>query len=126
MKRLALCALLASLISTAWAQASLVIQRCPLAGFTHHEAPALWNDIREGDRLELSLERANSHDAQAVLVRWREQTIGYLPRTLNGAIARALAEREPLEAFVHKRREHPDPRRRIEIEIRMPLEGSHE
>lgn len=97
--------------------ARLVIQRSPLAGFTHHAASALWAELREGDALQLEHEPGNSHDAQAVKVLWRGQMLGYLPRTDNGALARALHQGLTLEARISRLREHPDPRRRIEVEI---------
>ena len=84
-----LCLALMGLSQRSPAQASLVIQRCPLAGFTHHEAPHLWTSLNEGDALDLALEPGNPHDGQAVRVLWQGQTLGYLPRSLNGAIARA-------------------------------------
>lgn len=120
-----LCSILAFAPSTGWSQGSLVIQRCPLAGFTYHQAPQLWTDLREGDELILMLERENAHDSQAVRVTWRDQTIGYLPRNLNGAIARALDGGIRLNAHILHLREHPDPRRRVEIEIRVLLDSAN-
>lgn len=43
--------------------------------------------------------------------------LGYLPRSANGAIARALHAGLALDARIGRLREHPDPRRRIELEI---------
>lgn len=103
--------------STAASAGRLIIQRCPLAGFTHHAAPALQGQLAEGDRLELVFERANLHDPQAVQIRWQGQLLGYLPRSDNGALARALHQGLSLEARISRLREHPDPRKRIEIEI---------
>lgn len=105
----------------AFGQSSLVVQRTPIAGFKHHHAQALWSELREGDVLTLIAEPANAHDAQAIRVDWQGQSLGYLPRTLNGAVSRALAEGAPLSARIRRLREHPDPRRRIEIEILLPL-----
>ncbi len=113
-------ALLALLLLTTPAlaqQARLVLQRCPLAGFSHHAAAELWPGLREGDPLTLSHERTNPHDAQTVRVDWQGQALGYLPRTDNGAIARALARGQTLDARISRLREHPDPRKRIEIEV---------
>lgn len=112
-----LCCMLALAPAAGWPQGRLVIQRCPLAGFTYHQAPQLWMDLREGDELSLTLERDNPHDSQAVRVTWRDHTIGYLPRNRNGGIARALDSEIRLNARILHLREHPDPRRRIEIEI---------
>lgn len=101
----------------------IVVQRTALAGFSHHVTPEQWVGMREGDNLELVLERANPYDPQAVQVFWRGQLIGYLPRTENGAVARALDRGMALTAAISKRREHPDPRQRLEIEVSARLNG---
>lgn len=103
---------------------SMVVQRTPLAGFTHHAAQSLWDQLHEGDALELVLETSNPYDEQAVRVDWHKQTLGYLPRTRNGAIARALDAKQPLLARIAHLRNSPDPRRRVEIEILAPLSAS--
>ncbi|WP_018609369.1 HIRAN domain-containing protein [Uliginosibacterium gangwonense] len=103
---------------------SMVVQRTPLAGFTHHAAQTVWDQLREGDALQLVLETSNPYDAQAVRVDWHKQTLGYLPRTRNGAIARALDAKQPLSARIGHLRDAPDPRRRVEIEILAPLAAS--
>ena len=95
----------------------LLIQRSPLAGFSHHAAPRLWPQLRAGDALQLRLQRDNPHDAQAVQLHWQGEMLGYLPRQANGALARALADGLPLQAHIGRLREHPDPRQRIEIEV---------
>lgn len=102
-------------------QSSMVIQRTPLAGFNYHNAPTLWSDLQEGDALALIAEPDNPHDPQAVRVDWQGQTLGYLPRTLNGAVSRSLAEGTRLSGKIKQLRSHPDPRRRIEIEILFTL-----
>ncbi len=112
-----LSALLCLLLALPVQAQQLLIQRSPLAGFSHHAAPRLWPQLREGDALELVLQQDNPHDAQAVQVRWRGERLGYLPRNANGALARALAGGLPLQARIGRLHEHPDPRRRIEIEV---------
>lgn len=99
----------------------LIIQRAPLAGFSHHAGRALWAQLREGDPLELVREASNPHDALAVRVSWNGQSLGYLPRTDNGAVARALDQGTALQARISRLREHPDPRRRIEVEVSAQL-----
>ena len=118
-----ICALLFCAIARAEAP-RLILQRAPLAGFTHHAAASLWPHLREGDALDLQREAANAHDKLAVRVLWQGQMLGYLPRTDNGAIARALDAGTPLLARIGRLREHPDPRRRIEVEISAALPAS--
>jgi len=105
-----------------WAEAPrLIIQRAPLAGFTHHAGSQVWSQLHEGDPLRLIRETGNPHDPLAVRVDWQEWSLGYLPRTDNGAVARALDQGTPLLARISRLREHPDPRRRIEVEISAEL-----
>lgn len=99
----------------------LIIQRAPLAGFTYHAGPAVWSQLHEGDALTLVREANNPHDSLAVRVDWRDQKLGYLPRTDNGAVARALDRGTPLLVRISRLREHPDPRQRIEVEVSARL-----
>lgn len=115
-----LCSMLLA-ASPAGAAPHLVLQRTALAGFTHHAAATLWPQLREGDTLTLEREAANPHDNLAVRILWQGQPLGYLPRTDNGALARALDAGIRLEARISRLREHPDPRRRIEIEVSADL-----
>lgn len=119
MKRLLLSALLASL--PAHAGPRLVVQEVALAGFTHHEAPACWDSLQEGAALSLQAEPGNPHDGYAIQVRWQHCLLGYLPRTANGAAVYALRQGWPLQARIGRLQAHPDPRRRILIELSMPL-----
>lgn len=117
------CAVLMAICPASFAQ-SIVIQRLPLAGFTHHAAASVWPALRTGDSLQLVLERNNPYDPQAVRVDWQNQTLGYLPRSANGAIARGLVAGEALFARISALRTSPDPRQRIEIEILAPMAPS--
>ncbi|GAB2902063.1 hypothetical protein GCM10027046_33930 [Uliginosibacterium flavum] len=106
----------------AWADGPrLIIQRAPLAGFTYHAAGALWSQLREGDALTLVREAANPHDNLAVRVDWQGQALGYLARTDNGAVARALDRGTVLQARISRLREHANPRQRIEVEVSAQL-----
>lgn len=124
MRRRSACLLFACSVSIGTASAQdiqIVIQRAALAGFSHHAAPAQWERMRPGDPLRLVREPANPHDSLAIQVYWYDQLIGYLPRTENGAVARALDRGMALEAAIFRLTEHPDPRRRVEIEVRARM-----
>lgn len=121
MRTLALLALLYSLHAHAESP-RLILQRAFLAGFSHHRATALWPQLQPGDGLELVREARNPHDELAVRVDWQGQALGYLPRHDNGAVARALDAGHSLQARIGRLREHPDPRRRIEVEVSIALE----
>jgi len=106
----------------AWAQepaasVRILIQSSPLAGFRYHAAAELWDQLRVGDALELRREAENPHDPQAIGVSWRGSKLGYVPRRENGALAWALDRGERLQARISRLTRHPNPARRIELEV---------
>jgi len=99
----------------------VLVQSSPLAGSQYYAASRVWNDISIGDRLTLTREPDNRHDRNAVRVDWRGQQLGYVPRAENRTVAGALDAGEKLEARVSRRRDDPDPWRRIEFEVYLIL-----
>jgi hypothetical protein len=99
------------------AGARLLVQSTPLAGFRYHAAAEVWQELRVGDALELAREPANPHDANAVAVTWRGRKLGYVPRRDNAALAWGLDRGERLQARISRLAPHPNPARRIEIEV---------
>ena len=102
-------------------EARLLVQSSPLAGFRHHEAKALWNDMRVGDQLALVREPANPYDANAVRVEWQGHKLGYVPRVQNADVARQLDLGVPLAARISKFTKSRAPNKRIEFEVYAPL-----
>lgn len=111
------------LTAQVWAgEPRLLIQRVQVAGFAHHEGARLWPQLHEGDTVMLVREPANPYDPQAVRVDigtagQGDGTLGYLARTENGAVARALDQGLLLQARISHLRETKNPRNRVEIEI---------
>ena len=95
----------------------LLVQSSPLAGFRHHAAAEVWHELRVGDRLELRREADNPHDANAVSVSWRGRKLGYLPRRENAATSWSLDRGQPLSARISRLTQHPNPARRVEVEV---------
>src|SRR5262249_33433949 len=106
-----------STICLAAADAEIVVQRSPLAGFRHYEAPAVWREVRERDRLHLVREPDNPYDSNAVRVEWRGRKLGYLPRRDNAAVARQLDRGAALEASVARLVENRNHSVRLEVEV---------
>jgi hypothetical protein len=79
----ALCLGLAFALTALAGEVRILVQSSPLAGFQYHAGEALWQEMREGDRLALVREADNPHDGNAVRVEWRGQKLGYLPRAEN-------------------------------------------
>ena len=101
------------------ASVRLLVQSSPLAGFRYYAAAEVWEQLRVGDRLELFREAENPHDGSAVAVAWRGRKLGYVPKRDNAALAWGLDRGERLQARISRLAPHPNPARRIEIEVFM-------
>lgn len=95
----------------------LLVQEAPLAGYRYAAASEVWPLLRVGDQLELSREPDNPHDANAVRVEWRGHKLGYVPRRDNAALAWGLDRGESLRARITRLQPHPNPARRVRIEV---------
>ena len=102
----------------AWgAEAVIVVQRSPLAGFRHHDAAETWRHLTVGERLQLVREGDNPYDANAVRVEWRGVKLGYVPQRDNAAVARQMDRGAALEARVAVLRENRNHSVRIEFDV---------
>jgi HIRAN domain len=99
------------------ASVRLLVQSAPLAGFRYYAAAQVWEELRVGDGLELLREPDNPHDANAIAVAWRGRKLGYVPKRDNAALAWGLDRGERLQARISRLAPHPNPARRIEIEV---------
>lgn len=99
----------------------VLVQSSPLAGSQYYGADSLWPALQPGDVLTLHREPDNRHDPKAVRVEWRGAKLGYLPRRENAAVAAALDRGEILEARISRLNRHPDPWRRVEVQVWVRL-----
>jgi hypothetical protein len=104
------------------AEALIIMQRSPLAGFRHYEGPDAYAALHAGERLVLVREPDNPYDANAVRVEWRGRMLGYVPQRENAAVARHLDRGTGLEARIVSLRENRNRTVRIELEIVAPVE----
>lgn len=111
-------ALLTALAAPACAaDARIIVQQSPLAGFQYYEGKDIWNMMRVGDSLQLAREPQNPHDANAVRVLWRNEMLGYIPRRENSDVARQMDRGAPVKARIVKLKEARNPWQRIEFEV---------
>jgi hypothetical protein len=103
------------------ADAVIVVQRSPLAGFRHYDGGAVLRDLKPGARLELVREPENPYDANAVRVEWRGVMLGYVPRRDNAAVARQMDRGAALEARLAGLLENRNRSVRLEFEVVAPL-----
>ncbi len=103
------------------ADARIIVQQSPLAGFQYYEGKGLWEMMRVGDGLTLVREPANTHDTNAVRVEWRGEMLGYVPRRENGDVARQMDHGAPVRARIVQLKAARNPWQRIEFEVYVDL-----
>lgn len=103
------------------ADARIIVQQSPLAGFQYYEGKGLWDMMRVGDTLQLAREPQNPHDANAVRVLWRNEMLGYVPRKENADVARQMDFGAPVKARIVRLKEARNPWQRIEFEVYVEL-----
>ena len=114
-------ALLLALQPACAAEARIIVQRSPLAGFQYYDGKVLWDNMRVGDGLTLVREPQNPHDANAVRVEWKGQPLGYVPRRDNSDVARQMDRGAPVQARIVNLKEARNPWQRVEFEIFIDL-----
>lgn len=99
------------------ADARIILQTSPVAGFQHHAGPALFSLMAVGQRLHLRREPANPFDSKAVRVEWNGVQIGYAPRADNVDLARLMDRGVPVEGRILHLQKARDPWKRLLMEI---------
>lgn len=113
--------LLLALPANAAESVKILVQSSPLAGSQYYALSAVWQEIRPGDKLLLTREPDNRHDANAIRVEWNGQRLGYVPRAENRALAAAMDRGEQVEARVSALRKAKNPWQRVEFEVYLVL-----
>lgn len=102
--------------------AEILVQVSLTSGLAHHEAKAVWDQMKVGDALTLVRETDNAHDTNAVRVDWNNHTLGYVPRTDNAALARQLDRGNRLAARITKLTLYRNHRKKLEFEVFAALD----
>ena len=97
----------------------LLLQESPLAGFQYHRASAIWPFLRVGEVVHLRREPSNPHDRYAVAVWFKNEHLGYIPRSENRTLARLMDQGQPLEASIARLLDERNPWRKIRIRVEM-------
>jgi hypothetical protein len=64
--------------------------QCFVRGFRFYEGPALVQQMRQGDLVELVREPDNEHDECAIALHWNRKKIGYVPAENNELLSRLM------------------------------------
>ena len=103
------------------ANAKILLQNSPLAGFRYYEGKRLWAEMKVGDPLQLVREPDNAHDLNAVRVEWQGHKLGYVPRADNEALARFMDRGSKAEARITRLKKSRNPWQRMEFEVYLGL-----
>jgi hypothetical protein len=104
-------------LHTGPSERDIVLQRSPIAGYRHHEAPLLWAALHPRLAITMAREPRNPRDTDAVALFWRGRKLGYLPRGENFMVARLLEGNRPLSARIRRLTPTADRNHRIHIEV---------
>ena len=124
MRLLLIVALLLAITSSAAepsANAKILLQSSPLAGFRYYEGKRLWQEMKVGDALQLVREPDNSHDPKAIRVDWQGHKLGYVPRADNEALARFMDQGSKAEARITRLKKSRNPWQRMEFEVYLEM-----
>ena len=99
----------------------IAVQISLTAGLRYHEAKAVWDRMKVGDPLILVREPENPYDVNAVRVDWNGYQLGYIPRAENAAVARQMDRGNRLAARITKLTMYRNHRRKLEVEVFLPL-----
>ena len=91
-----------------------------IAGFQYYNGPELEKLLKENDKLTLQRQVENPHDYFAVEIFYKNQKLGYLPRTDNKIVARMMDQGEQLKARI--RSIDPDAHPFSRVKVRVYLE----
>jgi hypothetical protein len=103
------------------ADAQILLQNSPLAGFRYYEGKRLWSEMKVGDTLQLVREPGNAYDANAVRVEWQGHKLGYVPCADNEALARFMDRGSKAEARITRLKKSRNPWQRMEFEVNLGL-----
>lgn len=103
------------------ANAKILLQNSPLAGFRYYAGKQLWSEMKAGDPLQLVREPDNTYDSNAVRVEWQGYKLGYVPRADNQALARFMDRGSKAEARITRLKKSRNPWQRMEFEVYLDL-----
>lgn len=95
----------------------ILLQESPLAGYQYHRAHGVWPFLQVGAALNLRREYGNQHDPNAIGVWFKNDRLGYIPRSENKTLAQMLDRGERLEGRIVRLLDDENPWRRIRYRV---------
>ncbi|MBL3600100.1 MAG: HIRAN domain-containing protein [gamma proteobacterium endosymbiont of Lamellibrachia anaximandri] len=95
----------------------VLLQESPLAGYQYHRASGIWQFLQIGETLKLRREPANRYDRNAIAVWFKNEHLGYVPRSENRTLAQMMDRGEQLEGRIVRLLEDDNPWRRVRFSV---------
>ena len=90
-----------------------------VAGSQFYDGDSIINDLKVGDALELVPEPNNPFDKFAVIIKYQDKQIGYIPRSDNRYIARMLEQGMQLDCEILSLQPDEDPWQKIQVAVHL-------
>ncbi len=90
-----------------------------VAGSQFYDGDSIINDLKVGDLLELVAEPNNPFDKFAVIIKYQDKQIGYIPRSDNRYIARMLEQGMQLDCEILSLQPDEDPWQKIQVAVHL-------
>ena len=90
-----------------------------VAGSQFYDGDSIINDLKVGDLLELLTEPNNPFDKFAVIIKYQDKQIGYIPRSDNRYIARMVEQGMQLDCEILSLQPDEDPWQKIQVAVHL-------
>jgi hypothetical protein len=97
----------------------ILLLESPLSGCQYHRAEGVWDFLRIGEALRLVREPLNQHDPNAIAVYFKNDRLGYVPRSENRALAVMMDHGEEIRGHVTRLINDADPWRRLRFRVEL-------
>jgi hypothetical protein len=98
-----------------------LLNNCFIAGFQHHEGPALLAELKVGSQLALVREPENIYDRYAIRLEYDGRHVGYIPREQNRTVSELLAQGAPISCSITAVNPAAPVWESVRIEVSIPV-----
>lgn len=92
-----------------------------IAGFTYYNGADVFEKLKIGVQLRLQAEPENRYDPKAVAIYYKEEILGYVPRTENEMLSKFLnlGYSDIFEAKINQLAPEANPEKQIRVVVRI-------
>ncbi|HSW62010.1 MAG TPA: HIRAN domain-containing protein [Dissulfurispiraceae bacterium] len=110
-----------ALAETQPSRAEILLLDSVIAGFQYYRGESVWARLTAGDSIRLVRESENRYDENAIEVFWKDEKLGYIPRSDNVMLAQMMDRRLKLQARISGLAVSSNPWKRIELQVLLDL-----